>query len=75
MVIRVLMPEFDMHRFVSGLSSLCLLSVQNYYLHEKFESAILVPLCSVTRSCPTLGSPMNCNLPDPLSMGFSRQEC
>ena len=31
-------------------------------------------VCSVTQSRPTLCDPMNCSLPVPLSMGFSRQE-
>ena len=31
-------------------------------------------VCSVIQSCPTLCDPMNCSLPGPLSMGFSRQE-
>ena len=30
--------------------------------------------CSVAQSCPTLCNPMDCSLPAPLSMGFSRQE-
>ena len=28
----------------------------------------------VAQSCPTLSDPMDCSLPSPLTMGFSRQE-
>ena len=31
-------------------------------------------MCSVTQLCQTLCGPMDYNLPDPLSMEFSRQE-
>ena len=48
-----------------------------FYVTQYIQSIMIsishVPAKSL-QSCPTLCNPMDCSLPAPLSMGFSRQE-
>ena len=48
-----------------------------FYVTQYVQS-IMISICHVPakspQSCPTLCNPMDCSLPAPLSMGFSRQE-
>ena len=39
------------------------------------QISVCVCVCFSSQLCPTLCDPMDCSLPTPLSMGFSRQEC
>ena len=51
------------------------ITYHTHWLWGFSETAYLSTLCDlVTKSCPILCNPMNCNPPGSLSMGFPRQE-
>ena len=45
-----------------------------FLFSDVYKKVYLGTIVLVAQSCPALCDPMNCSLPGPLSMGFSRQE-